>query len=340
MTGMLVRLPRTALLAGVAFLLTVGALFHFYVYPRTTVLPLEQTRVQRLVSPSATYLDSATFRLYRGVPVQNTVAIYGDPQAGDDRTAVWVEFSSLDTRDGDRIDYHERRTAFDRRTGLTVDCCGEYVDEDPGVRQTGLAFRLPFRAEPRTYGMFDPVLRREAPMRFEREESVEGLAAYRYTYSAGPVKVADLPDLVPGASVGLPDETRVAVARYTEITRTIWVEPESGLTVRTEERRRDTLRTPDQVERQVAFEADLRTSTGDVRAFVSEASRFRRWILLTRDWIPLGCAALAVALAALYGWQRRARAARSRSAAGSSAGSSAAAQHEQEVPGHDLANAG
>ncbi|GAB3161653.1 DUF3068 domain-containing protein [Microbispora hainanensis] len=327
MTDAFVRLRRPLLLAGIAFLITVGALFHFYVYPRTTVVPLEQTRVQRLVSPSATYLDTATFRLHRDVPVQNTVAVYGDMQAGDDRTAVWVEFSSLDTRDGERVDYHERRTAFDRRTGLAVDCCGAYVDEDPGVRQTGLAFRLPARAEPRSYAMFDPLLRREEQLRFEREETVAGVPAYRYTYSAGPVKTADLPGPVPGTTVGMPEEERVAVARYTEITRTIWVEPESGLTVRTQERRRDTLRTPDQVERLVAFDADLTTSTAEVHAFAEEAARFRRWMLLTREWIPLGCALLAVLLAGGY-------------AIGTRPVRSATAQHQQQVPGHDLANAG
>ncbi|MEN3538305.1 DUF3068 domain-containing protein [Microbispora sp. ZYX-F-249] len=327
MRGEMGRSPRTLLLAGIAFLVTVGVLFHFYVAPRTTVLPLELTRIQRLVSPSATYLDTATFRLHRGVPVQNTVAVYGDPRAGDERTAVWVEFSSLDTRDGERVDYHERRTAFDRRTGLAVDCCGGYVDEDPGVRQTGLAFRLPAGAEPRSYGMFDPVLRREAPMRFEREETVEGLRTYRYTYSAGPVKTADLPGPVPGTSVGMPGERRVTVARYTEITRTIWVEPESGLTVRTRERRRDTLRTPDQVERQVAFDADLTTSAAEVRAFADEAARFRRWILLTREWIPLACGLLAVVLALVHRIGARTR-------------RSAAAQHQQQVPRHDFANAG
>ncbi|MBX6384498.1 MAG: DUF3068 domain-containing protein [Microbispora sp.] len=336
MTGGLLRSPRMLLMAGIAFLITTGALFHFYVYPRTTLLPLEQTRIQRLVSPSATYLDTAAFRLHRGVPVQDTVAIYGDPQAGDDRTAVWVEFSSLDTRDGERVDYHERRTAFDRRTGLAVQCCGEYVDDDPGAPQTGLAFRLPAGAQPRSYPMFDPVLRREVSLRFERAETVEGVPTYRYTYSAGPVKTADLPGPVPGTLVGMPGEKRVAVARYTEVTRTIWVEPESGLTVRTRERRRDTLRTPDQVERQVAFDADLVTSPAEVRAFADEAARFRRWMLLARLWIPAGCVVLAAVLGVLavlgvpYGRRRGARA----------VPASAAAEHQQQVPGHDFADAG
>ncbi|MCT9928904.1 DUF3068 domain-containing protein [Planotetraspora sp. A-T 1434] len=331
MIDFLVRLPRSILLAGAAFVLTMAALFRFYVYPGTQVLPLEQTRVYRLVSPSATYLDSATFQLRTGVPVEDTVSIYGDPTAGDERTAVWVEFSSMQTRDdGTRLDYHERRTAFDRRTGLAVDCCGEYVDNDTGVRQTGLAFRLPYRAEPRTYEMFDPVLKREAPLRFERAETVEGLTTYRYTYAAGPVKVEDLPDQIPGGSIGLPAWRRVSVARYTEISRTLWVEPESGLTVKILERRRDTLRTPDGVERQTGFQADLVTSSADVAAQVAEAARFRRWILLVRDVVPAAFLVLGGLLVALFLWQRATRLARRL----------AAAKHQDQVPGHDLANAG
>ncbi|ETK33622.1 DUF3068 domain-containing protein [Microbispora sp. ATCC PTA-5024] len=330
MIDALIRLPKTVLIAGAAFLVTVAALFRFYVYPHTLVLPLEQTRVYRMASPSATYLDSATFQLRTGVPVENTVSLYGDPSAGDDRTAVWVEFSSLETGDGQRLDYHERRTAFDRRTGEAVNCCGEYVDDDTGVSQTGLAFRLPFHAEPRTYEMFDPVLKRQAPLRFERAETVEGVPVYRYTYSAGPVKVEDLPDQVPGASVGLPSWRRISVSRYTEITRTLWVEPESGLTVKAEERRRDTLRTPDQVERQTSFQADLVMNEGDVQARAAEAARFRQWIVLVRDVVPVGFLVLGGVLLAMYAWQRAARLARRLSAP----------QDEQQVPGHDLANAG
>ncbi|GAA3829980.1 hypothetical protein GCM10022226_58530 [Sphaerisporangium flaviroseum] len=317
----------------VAFLLTMAVLLRYYVYGDGLVLPLEQRRISHLAAPAATYLDTATLQVRTGVPVTSTVSLYGDPAAGDARTAVWVEFSSLETGYGQRIDYHERRTAFDRRTGLAVDCCNGYIDDDTAIKQTGLAFRLPYGAEPRGYPIFDPVLKRQVTLRYEREEAVEGLPAYRYSYTVGPAKVEDLPDQIPGTVLGLPERGLVAVARYVRITRTLWVEPESGLPVRVREQRVDTLRTPDQVDRVVSFQADQVTEPGDVDAQVAEAAGFRRWAILIRDVFPVVCLVLGFLVipvtVAVRMRRRRARAKRS-----------AAAQDEKQVPGHDLADAG
>jgi hypothetical protein len=318
---------RTIPYVVVAFLLTMAVLLRYYVYGNGLMLPLEQRRIYHLTAPAATYLDTATFQVRTGVPVTDTVSLYGDPAAGDQNTAVWVEFSSLETAYNQRIDYHERRTAFDRHTGLTVGCCGEYIDDDTAVRQTGLAFRLPYGAEPRGYPIFDPVLKRQVTLRYEREETVQGLPVYRYSYTVGPAKVEDLPDQVPGRVLGLPEWKLVSVARYVRITRTLWVEPESGLPVQVQERRVDTLRTPDQVDRLVSFQADLVTEPGDVDVQVGEAAGFRQWAIMIRDVLPAVFLALVfvpLAVAARMGLRRR-RAERS-----------AAAQDQQQVPGHDL----
>ena len=315
-----------------AFLVTMAVLLRYYVYGGSLAFPLEQRRTTHLTAPVATYLDTATFQVRTGVPVTDTVSLYGDQAAGDGRTAVWVEFSSMETAYGRRIDYHERRTAFDRRTGLAVACCDAYVDDDTAVPQTGLAFRLPHRAEPRGYPMFDPVIKRQVTLGFEQAETLDGLPVYRYSYTVGPAKVEDLPGEVPRRVLGLPGTGVADVARYVQITRTLWVEPESGLPVRVRERRVDTLRTPDGVDRLVAFRADLATAPGDVDAQVAEAAGFRRWALLIRDVLPAVCLALVLVVPpgmALVMAVRRRRAARS-----------AAAQDQQEVPGHDLAGAG
>ncbi|MET8155969.1 DUF3068 domain-containing protein [Sphaerisporangium sp. NPDC005289] len=367
------QLVRTTCYVVVAFMVTMAVLFRSYVYPNGLKLPLEQRRVYHLGAEAATYLDTATFQLRAGVPVTDTVSLYGDPVAGDDRTAVWVEFSSLETAYGQRIDYHERRTAFDRRTGMAVACCGEYIDDDTAVRQTGLAFRLPYGAEPRGYPIFDPVLKREVALRYEGEDTVEGLPVRRYGYTVGPAKVEDLPDQVPGKVLGLPASRPLNVARYVRITRTLWVEPESGLPVRVREQRTDTLRTPDQVDRVVSFQADLVTDAGDVQAQAAEAAGFRRWAVVIRDVMPVAFLVLAlVPIVVALRTRRRPRgpdrargpddatppggatsagredqapagggtSAGRDDAAPPGGGTSAAAQDQQQVPGHDLADAG
>jgi len=283
------------------------------------------------------YVIDARYDLLAWNPL--AAALLGDPAAGDERTAVWVEFSTVETEYGQRIDYHERRTAFDRRTGMIVDCCESYVDDVPGARQSGLAFRLPFAAAPRDHPNYDPVLRRQVTLRYDGEDTVAGLPVYRYTATAGPVKVEDLPDVYTAEALGLKQTPRgaknaargaagfVPVSRYVRITRTLWVEPESGLPVRMREQRRDTLRTADQVDRLVTFEADMVTDPGDEAVFAAEARSFRTFAILARDVLPpvFGAAAPVAAIAAWWAGRRRR--------------GSAPAQHEQQVPGHDLAQA-
>ncbi|SFI06548.1 Protein of unknown function [Streptosporangium canum] len=280
------RIPRAVLAGTGAFLVTLAALLRFYVYESALVLPLEQGRTYRLLAQDADYFDTGTFTSHTGVPMVSTRTLSGDAGAGSGDTAVWVEFTSLTTASGDRIDYHERRTAFDRRTAMAVNCCGEYVDEDPNAQQTGLAFRLPFRAEPRYYPMYDTMLRVAVPLRYERQEQINGLRTYRYTYTAGPAKIEDIPGQLPGKVLGLPEWRAIGVSRYAQVTRTLWVEPESGLTVKVEERHRQGLRTPDGIERRVSLRADLVMSPQDVSAKVADARAFTRWVLIVRDLLP------------------------------------------------------
>lgn len=279
-------IPRTVFAGAGAFLLTLAALLRFYVYESVLVLPLEQGRTYRMVALDADYFDTGTLTSHTGVPLVSTTTLSGDAGAGTADTAVWVEFTSLTTATGDRIDYHERRTAFDRRTGMAVDCCESYVDEDPEARQSGLAFRLPFRAEPRSYPMYDTTLRLAVPLRYERQEQINGLRTYRYTYTAGPVKIEDFPEQFPGKVLGLPAWRAIGVSRYAQVTRTLWVEPESGLTVKVEERHRQGLRTPDGIERKESLRADLVMPEEDVDARVSDVRAFTRWVLVVRDLLP------------------------------------------------------
>ncbi|WP_326820255.1 DUF3068 domain-containing protein [Streptosporangium sp. NBC_01756] len=280
------RIPQVVLAGAGAFLVTLAALLRFHVYDSVLLLPLEQGRTYRMVAPAADYFDTATLTSHTGVPLVSTTTLSGDAGAGNRDTAVWVEFTSLTTASGDRIDYHERRTAFDRRTAMTVDCCGGYVDEDAGARQSGLAFRLPFRAEPRTYPMYDTTLRTVVPLRYEQQEQIDGLRTYRYTYTAGPAKIEDFPQQFPGKVLGLPGWRALGVSRYAEVTRTLWVEPESGLTVKVAEKHRQGLRTPDGYERRMSLRADLVMSDEDVGAKVADARAFLRWVLVIRDLLP------------------------------------------------------
>ncbi|GAA4579248.1 hypothetical protein GCM10023194_04420 [Planotetraspora phitsanulokensis] len=308
-----------------AFLLTLVPLLRGFVHDRVIRMPLEHSSTSHLYTASATYFDTAAMRSRTG-PVVLTRALNGDAAAGDDDRAVWLESSSLDTGDGDRIDYHERKVAFDRRTGAIVNCCGEYVDDDPAARQSGLAFRWPFDARKQDYAYFDPQMKRTLPMVFDGVESVDGVTTYRYRQHVPATKVEDVAIRIPGTTLGLRGDRSFTVTRWAQTERTVWVEPVSGVPVKSEENRREAFRTADGVERLVVLAADLRTPANEIALNEAEAAAYATWSRWLRTILPIGAAGFGLLLigAGIWASRRRPR--------------SAPAQDEQQVPRDDLAD--
>ncbi|GAA5044389.1 hypothetical protein HNP84_004618 [Thermocatellispora tengchongensis] len=306
-------------LAGGAFLVTLGLLARFYVYPGALAIPAEQSRIVHMRTADATFFDTLRLRTRRGVSLDQAIARYGDGLAATAHTAVWTEFVSLTTVTGERLDYHERRVAFDRRTGELVDCCGAYVDEltRPGSR--GLAFRWPFGARPVAYPVYDLLVRRPVTARFDGIEELRGLRVYRYVQRFANERMAQPGLPLPARVLGLRGEAEVPTTPYLDGTRTYWVEPDSGIVIAVRENLTRTLRTPDRKGKVVALAADMRTSEGDERYSAEQAAAFRRWNTLNGLVVPgalvgLGVAALGYGALAhsrpdgrpAYLWRRRA----------------------------------
>ncbi|NUP62209.1 MAG: DUF3068 domain-containing protein [Nonomuraea sp.] len=319
------RTTLALLLAGVgAFLLTLIPLTRLYVYGQVLKAPLDQQTMTRATAENATYVDPATMSPVTGDLVQ-TRWLIGDARAGDDARAVWAESVSLETRDGQRLDYHERRLAFDRRTGAIVNCCGEYLDEDVSIRQSGQAFRWPFNAERRDYPLFDLRLRRPVTAVFDGVEQVRGVETYRYVQRTPRLLVPGETPPMPRRLLGLTGDGDAGVGRYAEIRRTFWVEPVSGLPVRTLDEVTETLVTADGRGRLTALNAAFRTSQSDVAAALDTADAYRRWILLLGTVAPVGGGLLGAACVVAALWLTRRR--------------SPAPQDEEQVPGDQLADA-
>ncbi|MGS2643065.1 DUF3068 domain-containing protein [Streptosporangium sp. LJ11] len=286
------------LLVAGAFLITLAALVRLYIYPSGLLLPAEQDRITKLTTESGSYFDTATLRTHRGVPLETVVARYGDTVRSTPDVAVWTEFVSLATRDGRRVDYHERRAAFDRRTGLAVNCCENYVDENANPAPRGLVFRWPFGTRPVAYQVYDPLVRRPVTARFEGIETLYGVRVNRYAQRLVNERLVQQAMELPGSVLGLGGGKPFPVNAYLEGTRTFWVEPESGMVIGFRENLVKTLRTPDGRGRLVALAADMRTSAGDERWNAGEARQFRRWTTLVNQVIPLSCAVLGALLLA------------------------------------------
>ncbi|MEU4831975.1 DUF3068 domain-containing protein [Streptosporangium sp. NPDC023615] len=314
------RLRGVLVLVTGAFLITLAVLVRFYVHPSGLVLPAEQDRITMMSTESGSYFDAAALRVRRGVPLEQAVARYGDPVRSTPDVAVWTEFVSLATRDGRRVDYHERRLAFDRRTAQAFPCCEDYVDENPDPAPRGLLFRWPFDARPVAYPVYDPLARRPVSARFDGIETLYGVRVYRYAQRLVNEPYAQQPMRLPGSVLGLREPAvpkrqknpgsrgeavnaaagaeQFPVQAYLDGTRTFWVEPTSGMVIGVRENLVRTLRTPDGRGRLVALAADLRTSAGDERWNAGEAEQFLRRATLVNWVIPLAAGLLGVVLLA------------------------------------------
>ncbi|MEZ0356058.1 DUF3068 domain-containing protein [Mycolicibacterium aichiense] len=117
----------------------------------------------------------------------------------------------------------------------------------------GLAYRFPFGTEKKTYPFFDPIAQKAFDANYDGQEDVNGLTTYRFTQNVGydadgklvdPIKYASLYDKNEDGEVtaraelwGLPGppEEPVTMTRYYAAQRTFWVDPVTGVIVKSTE---------------------------------------------------------------------------------------------------------
>ncbi|MBG6086780.1 DUF3068 domain-containing protein [Actinomadura viridis] len=300
-----------------AFFLTLAPLVRFYVADRVVLAPLNRYQVTRLKAEKATYFDAATLKTRKGVSLEATNTVRGDVRAngGDDRIAVWDSSTNIvDTANPDKpIQIQGYRMAFDRRTSVLVNCCGSNADGDTKVRMTGYGLLFPLaNVRRRDYPFYDMTTRQSVPMRYQGEERVRGMRAYRFVQKVPNTKTAALDTKVPGRMLGLGARSRdQKVDRYSEATITVWVDPRTGIPVKHRQTIHSTVRTPDGRGRMTVAKADLVTVEASQKALVAMADASALKIGAVRTYVPVGSAGLGLfllltgAITGLGGGRRR-----------------------------------
>lgn len=186
--------------------------------------------------------------------------------------AVYDTFSY--TRDGeDRIlSGVFDRVAFDRNTGEVYSCSDEdtelcdaktasvkadatetdidgtfddlqfiYPGDEEGLFEgfegfqgfEGQYFKMPFNAQQQTYLWWDGDLRAATEATFEGEEDLEGLTVYKYVQVIEPTKVGE--QVLPADIAGVDAEGDITTDSMYSNTRTLWIEPETGVLIKGQE---------------------------------------------------------------------------------------------------------
>ncbi len=246
-------LARAALLLGVLALVTAPVL-RFWVTPALAQSPAVPGGGGEVVFTQVGSL-AALFDLEDGplsgepaapVTITRTVASRGDAAATEAAAASGLNVAVTDTvdrivtEDGRLIAESVYRLAADRHTQALVDCCGAGVaGAQVAMAGAGSPLRMPWFTEPITYPYFDPVLLAPVPMVAIGSERVADREALKFQQATPPTPIGEVP--VPGRLVGSELPT-VELTRAHAVTRTLWVDPTTGIILRTAERVRETLR--------------------------------------------------------------------------------------------------
>ncbi|GAA0955444.1 DUF3068 domain-containing protein [Virgisporangium aurantiacum] len=275
-----------------AFGITLGLLMPTVIYDRLAVAPLDpdsetvaQGTNMTVFYPGELAKGGNPIRTDATVTARRIVSgQYDAPEVklnGD--VALWRVGLVVEDERGTLINAIEQWVCVDRRTAEGLqDCEKEKIDdgtETTDVDQRGLQYKFPFDTQKKDYTFFDISLRRALPIAYDGEESVNGLATYRFVQRIEPTKVKT--QQVPGSLFGSTEGTLSSDQMYENV-RKIWVEPHTGQIVKGEEQQRQFLQGPGN-KQFVVLAGTLAWTPQTVQQQVDKASEAAdRLVLLTR----------------------------------------------------------
>lgn len=268
-----------------AFFVALALMLRFYVAGQLVKYPLDEYQVSTLQGSNITYFSAAKLKdLTVNVTVTDTIR--GDVAAGNGQRAVWNEFTDTrDTTNGVEIQAATRRVAFDRSTGQIINCCGNQVNGNTSVNQTGLAFFWPFNAQKKTYTLFDTTANKPLPVSFAGTDTVDGLPVYKYVENVTGEPAGS--QTLPGNLVGMKGQPSVTLPEYYQGTNTYWVEPETGTPVKITQSRQLTLRDSSGNTRLLLFSGNLAMTPATQADIVSKAKKAKSQLSLLSTTAPL-----------------------------------------------------
>ena len=220
-------------------MLMVGVLAKPVLYHNLAKVPLDQktTLVSIGKHMSALEVSGAGVKVLTDATLQNTKIVVGIPGRAKDNSAFWQYLVVNKEVGGKDLNYSQEGVSFDRFTGEATNCCGDYISvgtlQNPSAIQKsfthkGLFFKFPFNTQKITYQWWDGDLGRTEPMRFVGTKQIQGVQTYVFQQKTGPV--------VYGKQTGVPGELfnatkPVDANEIYQNTRTLYVEPNTGLII-------------------------------------------------------------------------------------------------------------
>jgi hypothetical protein len=242
-----------------AFGITLGLLLPTVIFDRLAVAPLDpdsetvaQGTNMTVFYPKALAEGGNPIRTDATVTARRIVSGNLDaPEVklnGD--VALWRVGLVVEDEQNTLVNAVEQWVCVDRRTAEGLQNCEKQkVDdgttEDTKVDQRGLQYKFPFGTEKKDYSFFDITLRQATPIDYDGQESVNGLATYRFVQRIEATKIEsrEVPGSLFGGAAG-----NITVDRMYQNVRTVWVEPRTGQIVKGQEEQKQFLKGPNNQE--------------------------------------------------------------------------------------------
>lgn len=239
--------------------------------------------------------------------VAGWMRVRGDADTGDagDDVAVWELAATTNDADGTLIGTTTTVACLDRRTAEAVDCVSASVDgERAEVR--GLTVRFPIDTARRDYDLWDATTRQAHPARFAGVERLRDLEVYRFEQEVPAQVIASVP--VPGPLLGTPSAGDVPADVVHGATRTLLVEPVTGVVLSTTEAPVTRLRGPDGVPGAFLLSGTFTSSddsVDDALALVEEIRGEREVLRTVVPWVAGSTGAVLLLAGALLAARSR-----------------------------------
>lgn len=208
--------------------------------PPTSILTERGTVTALFDLESGTSGDSEPLVVTRTTTTTADPDATASPDATAQNVAVTTSTQATVLADGRTLSGLTYRLAADRHSQALIDCCEASVD---GVAVpmagAGSPLRLPWLATAATYPYFDPTLLRSVEMTNLGTDHIDGRRAVKYQQATPATELGSVQ--VPGALVGSGQDT-VRLPRVHSVNRTLWVDPTTGVILRSADRVRETLR--------------------------------------------------------------------------------------------------
>jgi hypothetical protein len=268
------------------FLIVLALLTKFVVAAEAVKFPLNENTITTLIANNASYFSPSVLTEEKGATLQDTLTTQGDNAAGSSGTAVWKQFSFVyDKTNFLDVSYSTQNLAFDRKTGVLQNCCGNAIGTNTNVHVSGQGYVWPLNTQKKTYQVFDPTLMKTVPAVYSGTASVLGEQTYKFVENVPATKVGT--QAVPGSLVGQPSVATVTLDEYFAGTTTEWVDPITGAPVQGTSAQHMYLQDSNGNEALTLIDATFATTPSSVASTVQTAKNYDSEINLVEFILPV-----------------------------------------------------